>query len=170
MLPGWPIRMMQWNIALIYVISLPYKLAQDPGWVTGDAIHWTVASDMWGPSQYPWITLAFGGFIRKAMTFGTVLIEAFSSGCVVQTNTVTAVIAICKSSSRSCSAYSKRHLFHALHGLLLYRLPCRRGISIFLNPGCLRLVKHSTRVVRACKDRMKPATQLGKIFLRMLSW
>lgn len=76
-LAGWPIRMMQWNIALIYVISLPYKFAQDPGWVTGDAIHWTVASDMWGPSEYPWITLAFGGLIRKAMTFGTVFIEAF---------------------------------------------------------------------------------------------
>jgi hypothetical protein len=69
--------MLQINIALIYVISLPYKLAQDPGWVTGDALHWTVASDMWGPSDYPWITLAFGGLIRKIITFSTVFIEAF---------------------------------------------------------------------------------------------
>jgi hypothetical protein len=72
---AWPVRMMQINIALIYAISLPYKFAQDPGWVTGDAFHWTVASDMWGPSSMPWITLAFGGLLRKAITFGTVLVE-----------------------------------------------------------------------------------------------
>lgn len=72
---AWPVRMMQINIALIYAISLPYKFAQDPGWVTGDAFHWTVASDMWGPSNLPWITLAFGGILRKIITFGTVLVE-----------------------------------------------------------------------------------------------
>ena len=73
---GWPIRMMQINVALVYAISLPYKLAQDPGWVTGDALHWTIASDMWGPSDYPWLTLAMDGWIRKFMTFGTVFVEA----------------------------------------------------------------------------------------------
>ncbi|MFN9365937.1 MAG: hypothetical protein ACK6CE_14225 [Planctomycetota bacterium] len=73
---AWPVRMMQINIALIYAISLPYKFAQDPGWVTGDAFHWTVASDMWGPSGLPWITLAFGGLFRKLITFGTVVVEA----------------------------------------------------------------------------------------------
>lgn len=72
---AWPVRMMQINIALIYAISLPYKFVQDPGWVTGDALHWTVASDMWGPSTMPWITLAFGGLLRKIMTFGTVIVE-----------------------------------------------------------------------------------------------
>lgn len=79
---GWPVRMMQINVALIYIISLPYKLAQDPGWVTGDALHWTVASDMWSPFNHPWITLAFGGALRKAMTFGTVIVEAFFPLCV----------------------------------------------------------------------------------------
>lgn len=79
---GWPIRMMQINVALIYLISLPYKLAQDPGWVTGDALHWTVASDLWGPFEHPWITLAFGGLLRKLMTFGTVIVEAFFPLCV----------------------------------------------------------------------------------------
>jgi hypothetical protein len=74
---GWPIRMMQLNVALIYGISLPYKFAQDPGWITGDALHWTVASDMWGPHEHPWITLAYGGIFRKLMTFGTVFVEAF---------------------------------------------------------------------------------------------
>ncbi|MCA9058148.1 MAG: hypothetical protein KDA85_06595, partial [Planctomycetaceae bacterium] len=82
LLPGWPVRMMQINVALIYVISLPYKLAQDPGWVTGDALHWTIASDMWGPSEYPWLTLCCGGWLRKGITFGTVLVEAFFPLCV----------------------------------------------------------------------------------------
>lgn len=72
---AWPVRMMQINIALIYAISLPYKFAQDPGWVTGDAFHWTVASDMWGPNSLPWITLAGGGILRKLITFGTVVVE-----------------------------------------------------------------------------------------------
>ncbi len=72
---AWPVRLMQINIALIYGISLPYKFAQDPGWITGDAFHWTVASDMWGPSSLPWLTLAWGGLLRKLITFGTVLVE-----------------------------------------------------------------------------------------------
>jgi hypothetical protein len=74
---AWPIRMMQINVALVYVISLPYKFVQDPGWVTGDALHWTIASDMWGPSEYPWLTLALDGWIRKFLTFGTVFVEGF---------------------------------------------------------------------------------------------
>jgi hypothetical protein len=74
---AWPVRMMQINIALIYLISLPYKFAQDPGWITGDALHWTVASNTWGPHWWPWLTLSYGGFFRKAITFGTVVVEAF---------------------------------------------------------------------------------------------
>jgi hypothetical protein len=74
---AWPIRMMQINVALVYLISLPYKMLQDPGWVTGDALHWTIASDMWGPNQYPWLTLVWDGWLRKALTFGTVFIEAY---------------------------------------------------------------------------------------------
>lgn len=76
-LSSWPIRMMQVNVALVYLISLPYKMAQDPGWVTGDALHWTIASDMWGPYQHPWLTLVWDGWLRKLLTFGTVFIEAF---------------------------------------------------------------------------------------------
>jgi hypothetical protein len=93
--PGWPVRMMQINIAMIYVISLPYKFAQDPAWVTGDAMHWTVASDMWGPFEHPWLTLAFGGLLRKLMTFGTVLVEAiFPLAVWFRPTRRTAIIAI----------------------------------------------------------------------------
>jgi Vitamin K-dependent gamma-carboxylase len=74
--PVWAIRLMQVNIMLIYVISLPYKFAQDIGWLTGDALHWTVSGDMWWMRGFlPEITLAFGGLIRKMLTWGTVLIE-----------------------------------------------------------------------------------------------
>ncbi len=73
----WPIRMMQFHILLVYVISLPYKIVQDWDWVTGEAMHWTVASDMWWVrGNMPWLTLACGGLFIKAMTWGTLLIEA----------------------------------------------------------------------------------------------
>ena len=73
---AWPVRMMQINICLIYLISLPYKFYDDAGWVTGDAFHWTVASEMWGIGGMSWITLWCGGLVRKLITFGTVFIEA----------------------------------------------------------------------------------------------
>lgn len=72
---AWPIRMMQINICLIYLISLPFKFYDDAGWVTGDAFHWTVASEMWGLGGMYWITLWGGGIVRKLFTFYTVIIE-----------------------------------------------------------------------------------------------
>jgi len=42
----WYWRMMQINFLLIYAISLPNKFAQDIDWLTGDALHWTITSDM----------------------------------------------------------------------------------------------------------------------------
>lgn len=72
----WAIRMLQINFALIYIISLPYKIGQDADWLTGDAFHWTVASDMWWiPGFLPEISYAFGGAIRKALTWGTLVVE-----------------------------------------------------------------------------------------------
>ncbi|MEO8494394.1 MAG: HTTM domain-containing protein [Planctomycetota bacterium] len=73
---AWPIRLMQVNIALIYAISLPYKFAQDADWVTGDALHWTIASDTWWVRGFlPELTYSFGGVLRKMATWGTVLVE-----------------------------------------------------------------------------------------------
>jgi hypothetical protein len=61
---------------LIYAISLPYKFAQDFDWVTGDALHWTIASDMWWSRGWlSELTLGFNGILRKAMTWGTVAVE-----------------------------------------------------------------------------------------------
>lgn len=73
----WPIRMMQFHVLLVYVISLPYKIVQDWDWITGEAMHWTVASDLWWVrGNMPWLTLFAGGLCVKLMTWGTLLIEA----------------------------------------------------------------------------------------------
>lgn len=72
---AWPLRMLQINICLIYAISLPYKFYDDAGWVTGDAFHWTIASEMWGLGGMWWVTLWGGGIVRKLITFSTVIIE-----------------------------------------------------------------------------------------------
>jgi len=67
---------MQINFIAIYSISLPYKFAQDLDWLNGDALHWTIASDMWWTRGWmSWITLEFNGLFRKLMTWGTVLVE-----------------------------------------------------------------------------------------------
>ena len=72
----WSWRMMQINFLLIYAISLPYKFAQDVDWLTGDALHWTIASDMWWTREWlSELTLEFNGIFRKVMTWGTVLVE-----------------------------------------------------------------------------------------------
>lgn len=79
----WSWRMMQINFLLIYMISLPYKFAQDIDWFTGDALHWTIASDMWWTRNWMAdITLSFNGVIRKLMTWGTVLLEGTFPICV----------------------------------------------------------------------------------------
>jgi hypothetical protein len=72
----WSWRMMQINFLLIYAISLPYKFAQDLDWLTGDALHWTLASDMWWSRGWmSELTLGYNGAVRKMMTWGTVLVE-----------------------------------------------------------------------------------------------
>lgn len=71
----WAIRMMQINVALIYVISLPFKLADDAAWLQGDAIYWTLASDMWSRGWFPEMGYRWGGAFSKLATYGTILIE-----------------------------------------------------------------------------------------------
>ncbi|HEY1784722.1 MAG TPA: HTTM domain-containing protein [Pirellulales bacterium] len=73
---GWTLRMMQIHFLLIYAISLGYKFAQDPSWLNGDALHWTIASDRWWRrGEMSWLTLTYGGLLRKCMTYGTIALE-----------------------------------------------------------------------------------------------
>jgi hypothetical protein len=73
---AWTLRMMQVHFLLIYAISLGYKFAQDPSWLNGDALHWTIASDRWWRmGEMSWLTLSCGGLLRKGMTYGTIIVE-----------------------------------------------------------------------------------------------
>lgn len=72
----WSWRMMQINFLLIYAISVPYKIADDIDWFKGNALHWTVASDMWWTRGWmSELTLGFNGILRKLLTWGTLLVE-----------------------------------------------------------------------------------------------
>jgi hypothetical protein len=71
----WPQRMLQINVALIYVISLPFKFAQDGAWWSGEAIYWTMASDMWYRGWFPQLAYRWGPWFSYCATYGTVLIE-----------------------------------------------------------------------------------------------
>jgi hypothetical protein len=71
----WAARMMQFNVALIYVISLPAKLSDDWAWLQGDALYWTMASDMWSRGWFPELGYLYGGLFSKLATYGTILIE-----------------------------------------------------------------------------------------------
>jgi len=71
----WAVRMMQVNVALIYVISLPFKLSDDPAWLAGDAIYYTLVSNMWSRGWYPELGYLWGGIFSKLATYGTIFIE-----------------------------------------------------------------------------------------------
>jgi hypothetical protein len=72
----WAVRLMQINIALVYVISVPHKLAEDE-WRDGTAIYWTLVNDAW--SRWPWPQLFYGStgeLLSAAATFGTIAAQA----------------------------------------------------------------------------------------------
>ena len=65
--------MMQVNIALIYAISVPYKLVDDVAWVDGTALYWATHSNLW--TRWPSFPLFYSPFLIKVMTYGTILVE-----------------------------------------------------------------------------------------------
>ncbi len=71
----WPARLIQINIALIYVISLPHKLVDDVAWVNGQAIYYTVTSNMWSMCPFPDLFYKWDYLLSKILTYGTILIE-----------------------------------------------------------------------------------------------
>jgi hypothetical protein len=68
----WPIRLMQLNFAAVYVFSLPLKLTDDPAWTNGQAIYYSMVSNMW--SRNPW-PQHFYGFASPVMTFFSIAAE-----------------------------------------------------------------------------------------------
>ena len=71
----WPIRMMQINIILIYLISLPNKLADDIAWLNGNAVYYTMANNMWVNCPFPELFYKWNGLLSKIATYGTLFIE-----------------------------------------------------------------------------------------------
>lgn len=71
----WAQRMLQISIALIYGISLPFKFAQDGAWGAGEAIYWTMASDMWYQGWFTQLAYQWGPWFSYLATYGTVWIE-----------------------------------------------------------------------------------------------
>jgi hypothetical protein len=70
----WATRGLQLNVALIYLISQPNKLLDDPAWKDGSAIYLTMASNAW--TRWPWPSLFYGALSQLA-TWGSLAVELF---------------------------------------------------------------------------------------------
>ncbi len=73
----WAVRLIQVNIALVYLISMPYKLTDESGeWARGDAMYWAMMNDTWaGRLPHHWFYGHRGVFLSVLMTYGTIVIE-----------------------------------------------------------------------------------------------
>lgn len=71
----WSIRAMQINVLLIYIISLPNKLVDDVAWINGQAIYYTVASNLWSRCPFPDLFCKWNCLLSKLSTYATILIE-----------------------------------------------------------------------------------------------
>ena len=132
---AWPVRLMQVNIALIYLISLPYKISQDFDWATGDALHWTVASDLWWVRGFlPEITYGFGGLLRKLMTWGTVFVEG----------TFSLFVCFRRTRLMAVAAIASLHIGIAIlvPNVTLFTLSMVASVCVFLPPQFIRATAH----------------------------
>ena len=71
----WPVRMLQINILMVYVVSTHNKIFDDIAWTNGMAIYWTMASDMWSRELIPWVSYKYGFLFTRLGTYGSLLIE-----------------------------------------------------------------------------------------------
>jgi hypothetical protein len=133
----WPLRMMQVNLLLIYLLSLPNKLIDDEAWWNGDAVYWSIVSDMW--SRWPWPALFFdyGGAMAKIATFGTVVTEGLAPWLVWFRRTRPFALA----------ALVSMHLGIAiiLQNVTFFSLSMIVGLLLFLSPGEARAVVRVAR-------------------------
>jgi hypothetical protein len=74
----WAVRCLQINFVLIYLISLPNKLVDDPAWLAGDAIYLALASDLWGRGIWPQAGYVLDGWLGALATWGTIAVEALA--------------------------------------------------------------------------------------------
>jgi hypothetical protein len=69
----WSIRLIQMNVAMIYLFSLPAKLRSDATWLTGDFMYYTLVNSTW--SRFPFPTLAYEWWFVAPMTYSALLME-----------------------------------------------------------------------------------------------
>lgn len=150
----WSWRAMQINFLMIYIISVPYKFADDITWMTGDALHWTVASDMWwSRGWWPGLTLSYNGMLRKLLTWGTIFAEA------------TFPVLVCFRWTRvvSTGAIMLLHLGIAfcIPGVTLFTLSMVVGAAMFVPLRTYEQLWHMTRrLAILAMDRYSPHTKM----------
>jgi hypothetical protein len=72
------LRIFQLNLALVYVLSVVYKLVDDVSWRDGTALYWVALSPRWGLSPHAsWVATALGGYLVVFLTYWTLFCEAF---------------------------------------------------------------------------------------------
>jgi hypothetical protein len=69
----WPIRLIQINVALIYLISQVHKLTGDVAWLNGDAMYYTMINRTW--SRWPWPELFYHRSVSSITTYGSLIAE-----------------------------------------------------------------------------------------------
>jgi hypothetical protein len=73
----WPVRLIQVNVALIYFTAVLYRLGDPAGeWIRGDAIYWSMMSNLWSRCPWPQLFYGQGGlWLSRIITYSTLLIE-----------------------------------------------------------------------------------------------
>ena len=66
-------RLIQFHVLLIYLISTPQKLSFDASWPAGDALYYVMINPLW--SRFPWPWFFYSAFVSKTITYGSLLLE-----------------------------------------------------------------------------------------------
>ena len=70
--PAWPLWLMRWQVALVYLSSGLYKLAS-PGWRDGSAVHWAMNLNAF--HRFPWPVPARFAAVEALLAWGTLAFE-----------------------------------------------------------------------------------------------
>ncbi len=78
----WATRMLQVNVALVYLFSMPMKLTTDWAWLNGDAFFFAIINDHW--AKWPWPEMFYQKWMSMIATYSAILVE-FSFAFLVWT-------------------------------------------------------------------------------------
>ncbi len=69
----WPLRLIQLDICLLYLFSQSWKVVEDPLWLAGDAMYYTMINATW--SRWPWPEIFYHPFVAHLTTWGSLGLE-----------------------------------------------------------------------------------------------